>query len=162
ESVKSIVGVLRSHEDLSHIDLVPAVRAAIALPLPLARHFGSRRVVMVAGAAIAMAAFALLWIVPSRSEHALDDGYRAKGGAARIEAERWIGLGVYQTSADDSFHRVERRVAAGRPLAFTYTNMGPAPFRYLIVVGIDARGERLWFYPAVDGDPTQSQATAIP
>jgi beta-glucosidase len=37
-------------------------------------------------------------------------------------------------------------------LLFSYTNVGPAPFEYLMIFGIDARDDVHWFFPARESD----------
>lgn len=136
--LRSIVDGLRSHEELADIDLVPSIRAAIAAPAPRPQ----RRAIYVI--ASALAACAALWIALART----DEGFRAKGTGA-TDADRWVGLAVYQAGAEGAFHRVDR-VSAVRPLALSYTNVGPHPFGYLIVLGVDATGARFRYYPSED------------
>jgi hypothetical protein len=39
-------------------------------------------------------------------------------------------------------------------LLFAYTNLGPQPFDYLMVFGIDARGAVRWYHPSFDRQGT--------
>ena len=142
EPLRSIVDGLRAHEDFGDVDLVPQIRAAIAEPPARSR----RRALYAGGALVAaLAACAALWIGLPRRDR--DDGFQAKGGAG--DADRWVGLTVYQAGPDGAFHRADR-VSAARPLAFSYTNVGPHPYGYLVVLGIDTTGERFRYYPAED------------
>jgi hypothetical protein len=145
EPLRSILDGLRAHEDFGDVDLVPQIRAAIAAPPPARLQ---RRALYAGGAlALALAACAALWIGLPRRDRA-DDGFRVKGAAAG-DADRWVGLSAYQAGSDGAFHRADR-VSAARPLAFSYTNVGPHPYGYLIVLGIDATGARFRYYPAED------------
>jgi len=144
DCVRSIVERVRADDDVACIDLVPAVRAAIAAP-PKSRA-RPRMLIAWAVAASAVAALSLLWIARDHT----GDEFRAKAAAVHRDPGQWSGIAVYQQAATGGFRRIDQHVERGRALAFTYTNLGAAPFRYLAIVAIDAQGEHYRYYPADD------------
>ena len=57
--------------------------------------------------------------------------------------------------------RVSDRLTVRDGLVFSYTNLGPAPFDYLMIFAVDALGKVSWYYPAYEQHGTDPSAVAI-
>ena len=87
--------------------------------------------------------------------------FRAKGaGATDIGGERWAGIQVFRVDPTGKPERANERLRATDGLLFSYTNVGPRPFDYVMIFGVDAAGEVRWFHPAYEH--TGANPSAIP
>jgi len=137
------------------VDLVARVREGVRLPQAEPRRSWSRGALALV-AALAVAAGAIVF-APRQS-----DEFRAKGAAPGASDERrWAGVTAYQV--DD--HGVPVPLAATLPVhagfVFSYTNLGSRPFGYLMIFGIDAKGEVRWFHPAFEAPGTNPSSIGI-
>lgn len=141
--------------ELRGVDLIPEVRRVIDAR-PVART--SRRPIAIAAVAVVatLAAAAAVVLVPGGTATDASEQFRAKGAGAGVDAaDRWVGVQAYRIVDREGRAtpvRLGDRVAAGEGLAFAYTNLGPQPFEYLMIVAVDSRGEVFWFYPAYERD----------
>jgi hypothetical protein len=90
------------------------------------------------------------------------DEFRPRSASPmRTEAERWAGLHVYRMDDQGSPKRLAERMRATDGLLFTYTNLGPRPFKYLMVFARVANGDVVWFYPDYRQPGTDPTSIAI-
>jgi hypothetical protein len=102
---------------------LPAVAILLALPALLLRDGGSA----------------------SKPEHS----YRAKSATPHLDARaRWIALNVFRLSGDAAPEPLGDVLHLDDGLLFSYTNLGPAPFSFLMVFGVDEQRRVYWYYPA--------------
>ncbi len=152
ERVRSALS--RPVQELEEFDLAGAVRSRIEAP----ERSLSRRGALYAGAGLAAAT--ALWLglrAPSVAEPS--EAFRAKGGpATRGSTERWTALRVHRARDGEAPELITRPIARDGGLLFSYTNRAEAPFEYLMVFGVDARGAVYWFHPAYErlGDDPRS------
>jgi hypothetical protein len=137
-------GLARPAPELEGIDLVRAVRrAAAAAPVSARPRFRAPYWASVLAAG-ALAAAVVLVARPRAVE------FRAKGRAAGQDDVRWAGLQAYRVGRSGQPERLGDHLAAGDGLLFSYTNLGPRPFDFLMIFAVDARGEVRWFHPAYE------------
>jgi hypothetical protein len=87
--------------------------------------------------------------------------FRAKGaGSTDSGAERWAGIQVFRVDHTGKPERATERLRAGDGLLFSYTNVGPRPFDYVMIFGVDAQGDVRWFHPAYES--AGANPTSIP
>lgn len=148
----------RPASGLGEVDLVPDIRRAIEAPRPAApwrRGLRSWYAGLVAVASCMLVLGGAMLLRPASSE------FRPKSGAAAEGRERWAGIQVYRVDDGHAPERVARELSAGDGLLFSYTNLGRDPFDYLMVFGVDARGEVRWFYPAYVQEGTNPTSIRI-
>jgi len=92
---------------------------------------------------------------PASTEDSAAAEFRARSaapqGSALGEGRRWAGLQVYRVAgAGSEPERLGLRMRRDDGLLFAYTNLGPRPFDYLMVFGIDARGAVRWYHPSFE------------
>jgi hypothetical protein len=157
ERLREMLGHLAGAPDeLDQIDLVPAVRGAIAaMPAPAARRRQTWPF-------LAMAAVMLLAagsLVASRlAGSAADQGeFRAKAAGPDTPAaanDRWVNVTAYRVAANAPAgaepEPLGARMRTGDGLLFSFDNLGPKPFGYLMIFAVDRAGEVYWFYPAYE------------
>jgi hypothetical protein len=145
--------------ELESIDLAPRIELAIAqlaAGAPAVTAPRRRRWPAALGLVAALAAAAAIVLVPRLRPRApetsgLEDGLRVKAAApATPEARRWAGVQAFRVSAGATAVALGERLRAGDGLMFSYANLGPRPFAYLMVFAIDARGAIRWYYPAYE------------
>jgi hypothetical protein len=74
------------------------------------------------------------------------DGFRSRAVGIN-EDDAAVSISIYRQ--DGPGHRsVVDQVATDDYLAFAYTNSSKAELRYLILFGVDERGDIYWYYPA--------------
>ncbi|HKE15076.1 MAG TPA: hypothetical protein VKB80_09440 [Kofleriaceae bacterium] len=134
-------------------DLVGEVRARMARPPEAPAR---RRGWVVGGMAVAAAAVAILVVRGSGEPDG--SGFRVKGSAA-ADPDRWVGIELSRGDAQPPI-APGQRLSAGE-LMVRYTNLGPAPFDYLMVFAVDAAGQVAWFYPAYERAGTDPAAIRI-
>jgi hypothetical protein len=144
--------------ELERLDLTARVRAALAKPEPRRRGrpwtFG-----LSAAAALACLGALVLVAMPEGSE---DAEFRAKSANGATDgARRWAGIQIHRVSETGEAERVSERLTVRDGLVFSYTNVGPAPFDYLLIFAVDALGKVSWFYPAYERPGTDPSAVAI-
>jgi hypothetical protein len=136
--------------ELERFDLVAGIRDRIRVAAPLtgappqSRTMGWTALVVAAcvGGAATAAGFALV------QTH---DEFRSKSAAnAAVAPERWAGVQAYRVSESRASERLGEQLGRGDGLAFSYTNLGPQPFEYLMIFGVDGGGEVRWIEPAYD------------
>jgi anti-sigma factor RsiW len=115
------------------------------------------------GAFAAAAAALLMWARPLPLPQ---DDFRARSvtpsaRSADPATERWTGVRAFQVSSQGKAQRLGARLPARDGLTFDYANLGPRPFNYLVIFGVDATGEVRWFYPAYERPETNPAAIAI-
>ncbi len=71
--------------------------------------------------------------------------FQARGGAQA--SDRWVSIAAHR-KVNQTYVPVRARVEADDALVFRYTNSGPAPYRYLMILAADSRGSIFWYYPA--------------
>jgi hypothetical protein len=159
-------------EDLDDVDLVPQVRQAIAaLPAPAPRH---RQLwpFLAAAAALLVTTSSLVaggLLSDRESASAEDPEFRVKSAQgpaspARADSDRWVGVTAYRVAADAAEappRRVSGRMRRGDGLLFSFDNLGPAPFAYLMIFAVDGAGEVYWFHPAYEDASADPASIAI-
>jgi negative regulator of sigma E activity len=146
--------------ELESIDLAARVRAELARPPTPAR----RRVALLPWATVLAAAacvglFVTRGLAPQPEQNA---EFRAKSaGSGLSDAQRWAGVQVHRAVSPTSLEALGPEMRADDGLLFSYTNIGPQPFPYLMIFGVDASGEVRWFYPTYEQAGTNPQSVAI-
>lgn len=84
----------------------------------------------------------------SLGEPASDPEFRAKSVDSDPDPARWTALQIYRVHQGGRPERVQKTLAHGDGLLFSYTNLGRAPSEYLMIFALDARGQVRWFHPA--------------
>lgn len=141
ETITRDLGTL--HPQLVDVDLVPWVHARLAAaPTPWWRTFWPHAAWVGVGAVLASALFMLRVpvVVPQEAAPV------ARGPAA--PAPPWRGVDAYVVNQQGESRRLRDRMAAGDALAFAYTNEAPTPYRFLMVLRVDAAGGVGWYHPA--------------
>lgn len=130
--------------DLESIDLDARVRAAVHQPIPMHRTRRRALPVWLAGVAACLGALALYLVLPPDASE-----FRAKSnGSLSVPGKRWAGIQVYRATEHATPEQLGSELSSSDGLLFSYTNLGSRPFDYLMIFGVDSRGEVSWFYPA--------------
>ncbi len=66
----------------------------------------------------------------------------------KVGADRYVGVDVYQATKPGDIRPVQGTISTSTELLFAYRNIGPNPFDYLMIFGVDQSGEVFWYYPA--------------
>jgi hypothetical protein len=140
---------------LERIDLVPKIDRAIRTAGEPRRRRAPFWLGFLTASALAGVAALVLWPRPEE--------FRAKSAAPgeRDRPERWAGFRAYHVGAAGAPEPLGERFSAGDRLVFSYTNLGPRPFEYLMIFAVDAGGEVRWFYPPYERRGTNPAAVAI-
>jgi hypothetical protein len=142
--------------ELERLDLAKRVRARLAEPEPSSSKRGRPWMwTLSAAAALAGALFVGLAPQPADSE------FRAKSGGVATDGSRWAGVQIHRVSDTGKSERLKDRLTARDGLVFSYSNLGPAPFDYLMIFAVDARGKVSWYYPAYERHGTDPSAVPI-
>lgn len=107
---------------------------------------------VVPATAAATALFIILFWPPAATPGA--DGFMARGKVA-IDLDRWVSLQVFRAT-DHGYMQVRDVVSIDDALAFAYLNRSVDQLRYLMVFGVDDRGDIFWYFPPntiVDDNP---------
>jgi hypothetical protein len=144
---------------LEGLELGPRVSRALKAPLPKPPSRIGK--VWAASVAVMAACAALALLIAGRPSH--DAEFTAKSSSRALpDAKRWAGVRVYRVAGQAAPEPLGESVSGADGLLFSYTNLGQQPFGYLMLFGVDAKGEVRWFYPAYDvaGENPQSIAVA--
>src|SRR5262245_54158409 len=145
--------------ELEGIDLAPAVGRALRAPAAAPRQRGRFWAGFLTAGALAAAMGAVaLW--PRSSDEFRPKSASADGDRAG-EGDRWAGVQVYRVDGSGEPQRLGDRVSAREGLLFSYTNLGPQPFEWLMIFAVDGRGEVRWFYPAYESPGTNPASIGI-
>lgn len=146
--------------ELAELDLVARVQTALVQPSP-ASSTRARTLMWSLGAAAALAAVAVMLLGISPHEP-LASEFRAKSsGSALAASQRWAGIQVHRVDASGKSERAHEQLRVQDGLVFSYSNLGAAPFDYLMIFAVDALGKVYWFYPAYERRGTDPPALAI-
>jgi hypothetical protein len=141
--------------ELESIDMAARVRAALAKPAPEAKSGKGQLVAWCASLAVA-ASVGLFFAFGLEPHH--DAQFRAKSvGAPGDQAERWAGVQIHRVVSPKKIERLKTQLGMDDGLLFSYSNIGPAPFGYLMIFGVQADGSVRWFHPSyeqADSDPS--------
>jgi hypothetical protein len=138
--------------EVERIDLTGSVRDGIRRGAASPRPRAARAAWASVAAALAVAAGVVLAV---RGGGSRGEEFREKGASSR--AATWAGFQAHRVPKGGSPEPLGERLGKDDGLAFSYTNLGPRPFEYLILFARDARGEIRWFEPPYEqagGDPT--------
>jgi hypothetical protein len=146
--------------ELAQLDLVARVQTALAQP---SRASSTRGRVLMRSLAAAAALVAVAVMLRDVSQHGSSASeFRAKSsGSAVAASRRWAGIQVHRIDAAGKSERADEQLTAQDDLVFSYANLGPAPFDYLMIFAVDASGKVYWFYPAYERQDTDPPAVAI-
>jgi len=141
--------------EIESIDLAPRIEQAIARLPSGARAVAPerrRRWSLTLGlAAVLAGAAGVALMVRTRAPALETDLMRVKAASpATPEAQRWAGVQAFRVSAGEAAEPLGTRLRAEDGLLFSYANLGPRPFAYLMIFAIDARGAVHWYYPAYE------------
>lgn len=67
---------------------------------------------------------------------------------AAASPDRWVGIQVFRLRGERDVARVSGSIRRDDGLLFAYTNLGPDPYPYLLIFGVDGTGTVHWYYPA--------------
>jgi len=148
-------------EELEGVDLLSGVKAEIARVRPITpRRFAVRRWLVGGGAMGAVAAAAIVLVMLPGELVEKNDGFTARSAVSELSIGAWLGVTAYRV-VDDSAVLLGDSMKSTESLAFTYTNAGDAPFNFLSVVGVDAKGGLHWYYPAYTREGTDPVSIPI-
>lgn len=108
----------------------------------------------ISGLGVALAALALFALLPGPMLESEWPGMTARSAQPKSDSQ-WMGVQVW-TAGPQGMVPVGTTIEAESELLFSYTNLGPKPAEYLMVLGRDARGQIRWYYPGwtdPDSDP---------
>jgi len=145
-------------DEFEATDLVPALGRARENP-PVVRPRGKRRIGLpVVGVVAVCAAAGAGFLLRG---HEVGE-FRAKSAASTTEpGQRWAGVVAYEFSGTGDPTRLGQELPASHGLMFSYTNLGPKPFGYLMIFGQDALGQVRWFHPAYERAGTNPASIPI-
>jgi hypothetical protein len=93
--------------------------------------------------------------------------FRVKGDAPRepdgTDRDRWSGVDAFHVGSvlSGEPRRLGDRLPRGDGLLFSYSNLGPQPFAYLMIFAVDAQGSVRWFHPAYEREGTDPASIPI-
>jgi hypothetical protein len=151
--VQKAVNHFSNTDDVADIDLLPAIRQRIAaLPSEAApsRRFSVKGLILsLAAAAVLFLAMPAYFLASKSEEKSTPEGIRAKSATDGHDSrKRWIALNAFHLSENEAPVRLGETLHPDGGLLFSYTNLGPTPFRHLMVFAIDETGQVYWYYPA--------------
>lgn len=147
--------------ELGEVDLVPAlqkVRASGGAPASVRGRARSwYYALMVAATFALLVGGGAALLQPGRPEFRVKSADVTEGAR-----ERWAGIRVYRVEAGGGApERLADGMRSSDGLLFSYTNLGGEPFDYLMIFGVDARGEVHWFHPAYEREGTNPASIPI-
>lgn len=146
---------------LESIDLAARVRAAVRAPIALQPPKRKPTLFWALGLAACLGAVLSYVNRPStmtgavalnapRAEASAGE-FQAKSNDAPLNADRrWAGIQVYRVAGGGVPEPLGAELSAKDGLLFSYTNLAPQPFGYLMIFAVDAKNEVRWFYPAYE------------
>jgi hypothetical protein len=144
--------------ELESVDLSARVKAELAKPeVPAKRQIGF----LPWATCLAAAACVGLFVTFGLDHSGQDAEFRAKSAGFLGDAQRWSGFQVHRVVGPQKLEELGAEMRVSDGLLFSYTNIGPTPFRYLMIFGLDASGEVRWFYPTYDQAGTNPKSIAI-
>jgi hypothetical protein len=144
--------------ELESMDLAARVHAK-ARQLPREQPARTRRLAALFVGGLAACLGSALFFVHRPQEIS---EFRAKGNdAPLLEGKRWAGIQVQRVSAHGTPEPLGTTMARDDGLSFSYTNLGPHPFDYLMIFATDASAEVRWFYPAYENTADNPLSIAI-
>lgn len=147
--------------EVDDLDLVAAVRNKAQKPATIRPHRRSR-VFGVLAAVAGIAAISLGIVVTQQSSlSAPDEEFRPKAASSTAAQERWTGIRIYRAVPNQAPERVGESLDRRDALLFSYTNLGPDPFEYLMIFGIGDDQRVYWFYPAYEAASQNPQSIDI-
>lgn len=138
--------------ELADVDLVAGIRTRLDAPPPKKNHRW-----WWAGAVAAAAAMAF---VPLAREQ-IDDGEFTAKRAISKDADRWAGVKAYVVEASGTTRPLGTALTSEDSVVFTYSNLGAAPYDYLMIYGVDVENDVHWYYPAYTDANTDPAAVRI-
>lgn len=140
----------------------PSAEERLAIGLGLRGALGAKpeprswpRAVATAGAIVALAAGALLFVRPKVA----DEGFTARGGVASGTSASMPRVLVYRVPKGGAAVRALDTIARDDDLAFAYENETPG--ERLLVYGVDEHGHVFWFHPAWTSEAEDPAAIPI-
>ncbi len=84
-----------------------------------------------------------------KSDAPVSTNFRVKSDApASTNRSKWIGLSVYHTkNKQQPPMQLGEKMHPNDGLLFSYTNLGPQPFKYLMIFAVSGTGDIYWYYP---------------
>jgi hypothetical protein len=144
--------------ELGELDLAAKVRLAIEQPPArqrrTARFASWPLVTLAAGLVVGVG----LWARESRE---VSEFHAKSATSSASAASRFAGVVAHRVTAGGVTERLGAKLPARDGLVFSYTNLGPEPFGYLMIFGLDASGEVRWYHPAYDTLGTNPGSTPI-
>jgi hypothetical protein len=151
----------RRHDELARIrdalgspvsqigELDLAARVLLAIEQPPARRRRTARFASWPLVALAAGLVVGVGLLARESREASE--FRQKSAASPAgTASRFAGVVAHHVTAGGVTERLGAKLPARDGLVFSYTNLGPNPFGYLMIFGIDESGEVRWYHPAYD------------
>lgn len=146
--------------ELENIDLVGRVRAAAARP-PAPVRPRRRRAWLLSGAlAAGVAGLFAFGNEALRRKAGSDDEFRAKSAASDDDESRWAGVRVHRVRSDGKPEPLTGGLSTGEGLLFTYSNLGPRPYAYLMIFAVSG-ADVYWFHPAYEHPGTNPASIPI-
>lgn len=137
--------------EIESLDLVAAVRNKAQTQTPPTRL--RRRTPTFSALAIAAGVAALAFgvaVLPENLPSAGSPEFRAKAASDTTLQDRWTGIRIHRVVAHKTPERVTDSLDRNDALLFSYTNLGPDPFEYLMIFAVGADRRVHWFYPAYE------------
>lgn len=150
EELRALVRGIAAGPVGPEIDLAPLVLRRAALPPPRRRWMALVAIPVAATAALVLG-------VELRRTVRADQGFQARGGSDTDDT--WVALRAFRVDGGELARLPERggHMRAGDGILLAYDNGGPRPYRYLVVVGVDAAGRHYFYQP----DSSAAAATGI-
>ncbi len=99
----------------------------------------------ISGLGVALAALALFALLRGPEVERKWPGITARSAQPK-SGSQWMGVQVW-TANPEGMVPIGATIEADSELLFSYTNLGPNPAQYLMILGRDAKGEIRWYYP---------------
>ena len=161
---------------------VQAIRAALAAPVPEVDALDLRSHIQIAlqtrasSGASARAPGLRTWLMAAvglsvvgylalgRSPDQASE-FHARAGKPEqpTAAERWAGVRIYRALSTAELTPLLPNAVLARDdsLLFSYTNLGPAPFKQLMIFARDTRDQVYWYYPAHNDEAIDPSSLSI-
>ncbi len=153
--IQTVTAHLRDTASVEDIDLLPGLLPTLeatrrAMPSTPARGLFSYRVVgLVAAAALALVTVSLFVTTRGGTWDSSSEEFRVKSALPHGDARsRWIAFNAFRLSDEAQPEQVRDTLHADDGLLFSYTNLGPKPFSYLMIFAVDVNRRVYWYYPA--------------